>query len=141
MRPGLKCSQFPVSLCVFWCKLTQVKKMVNNLIVLQNVFIISYSLWTVKSGVDAATAPSLYQYIRTNLKNLQAIGVMTIGAYGFDYSNGPNPDFVSLMKVHRSICQANDLPPESVMVSMGMSNDYDRAVRTLNTSTAESLHS
>ncbi|XP_034487904.1 pyridoxal phosphate homeostasis protein [Drosophila innubila] len=81
-----------------------------------------------KSGVDASTAPSLYQHIRTNLKNLQAVGIMTIGAYGFDYSNGPNPDFISLMKVHSSICQANNLPAESVMVSMGMSNDYDRAI-------------
>lgn len=56
------------------------------------------------------------------------MGIMTIGAYGFDYSNGPNPDFVSLMQVHRSICEANSLAPESVLVSMGMSNDYDRAV-------------
>ncbi|KAL7729475.1 hypothetical protein ACLKA6_009033 [Drosophila palustris] len=81
-----------------------------------------------KSGVDASMAPSLYQYIRSNLKNLQAVGIMTIGAYGFDYSKGPNPDFISLMKVHSAICQANDLASESVMVSMGMSNDYDRAI-------------
>ncbi|XP_060648530.1 pyridoxal phosphate homeostasis protein isoform X2 [Drosophila nasuta] len=82
----------------------------------------------VKSGIDAETAPSLYQYIRTNLKNLQAVGVMTIGAYGFDYSKGPNPDFISLMKVHSTICQANNLSGEEVAVSMGMSNDYDRAI-------------
>lgn len=55
---------------------------------------------------------------------------MTIGAYGFDYSNGPNPDFVALLQVQREICKANSLPAEAVLVSMGMSNDYDRAVRS-----------
>jgi len=56
------------------------------------------------------------------------MGIMTIGAFGFDYSNGPNPDFVSLMQVHRSICEAHSLAPDSVLVSMGMSNDFDKAV-------------
>ncbi|EDV93220.1 GH18384 [Drosophila grimshawi] len=82
----------------------------------------------VKSGIDASAAPSLYQYISSNLKHLQPVGIMTIGAYGFDYSNGPNPDFVSLMAVHADICQANALPAEALQVSMGMSNDYDRAI-------------
>ncbi|ALC47546.1 CG1983 [Drosophila busckii] len=82
----------------------------------------------VKSGIDAVAAPSLYQYIKTNLKHLQLEGIMTIGAFGFDYSNGPNPDFVSLLKVQRAICEANDLKPETVQVSMGMSNDYDKAI-------------
>lgn len=84
-----------------------------------------------KSGIEADAAPTLYQYIRTNLKHLLPIGIMTIGAYGFDYSNGPNPDFVSLMQVHGNICQANDLPTDAVQVSMGMSNDFDKAVRSV----------
>ncbi|XP_068153845.1 pyridoxal phosphate homeostasis protein [Drosophila tropicalis] len=82
----------------------------------------------VKSGIEIPKAPSLYQYITTNLKNLQLMGIMTIGAFGFDYSSGPNPDFVSLINVQRSICEANNLNPESVLVSMGMSNDYDKAI-------------
>ncbi|SPP89939.1 pyridoxal phosphate homeostasis protein [Drosophila guanche] len=81
-----------------------------------------------KSGIGTKEAPQLYQFITNNLKHLQLMGIMTIGAYGFDYSIGPNPDFVSLMQVHRSICEANSLSPESVLVSMGMSNDYDRAI-------------
>ncbi|XP_030370834.1 pyridoxal phosphate homeostasis protein isoform X2 [Scaptodrosophila lebanonensis] len=81
-----------------------------------------------KSGISPSEAPTLYNYIRTNLKNLQLAGIMTIGAYGFDYSTGPNPDFVSLMAVHNSICRENNLPPESVQVSMGMSNDYEKAI-------------
>ncbi|EDW14356.1 pyridoxal phosphate homeostasis protein [Drosophila mojavensis] len=82
----------------------------------------------VKSGVDASAAPSLYQYISDNLKHLKPVGIMTIGAYGFDYSNGPNPDFVALLQVQREICKANSLPADAVQVSMGMSNDYDRAI-------------
>jgi len=82
----------------------------------------------VKSGIEAKDAPALYQFIRSNLKHLNLMGIMTIGAFGFDYSNGPNPDFVSLLQVHRSICEANSLPPDSVLVSMGMSNDFDKAV-------------
>ncbi|KAH8278674.1 hypothetical protein KR018_006771 [Drosophila ironensis] len=82
----------------------------------------------VKSGIEPKDAPALFEYIKSNLKHLQLVGVMTIGAFGFDYSKGPNPDFVSLMQVHRSICEANSLAPDSVLVSMGMSNDYDKAV-------------
>ncbi|EDW39376.1 GL14062 [Drosophila persimilis] len=81
-----------------------------------------------KSGIETKEAPKLYQFISKNLKHLQLVGIMTIGAFGFDYSTGPNPDFVSLMEVHRSICEANSLTPNSVLVSMGMSNDYDRAI-------------
>ncbi|EDW59277.1 pyridoxal phosphate homeostasis protein [Drosophila virilis] len=82
----------------------------------------------VKSGIDASAAPSLFKYISANLKHLQPVGIMTIGAYGFDYSNGPNPDFVALMQAHRAICEANDMPPDALQVSMGMSNDYDKAI-------------
>ncbi|KAH8334715.1 hypothetical protein KR074_008071 [Drosophila pseudoananassae] len=82
----------------------------------------------VKSGIEPKEAPALYEFIKSNLKHLKLMGIMTIGAYGFDYSNGPNPDFVSLMQVHRSICEAHSLAPDSVLVSMGMSNDYDRAI-------------
>lgn len=82
----------------------------------------------VKSGIEAKNDPALYQNIKSNLKHLSLMGIMTIGAFGFDYSNGPNPDFVSLMQVHRSICEAHSLAPDSVLVSMGMSNDFDKAV-------------
>lgn len=53
---------------------------------------------------------------------------MTIGAFGFDYSQGPNPDFVSLMQVQKQICEENQLDIEDVQVSMGMSDDFEKAV-------------
>lgn len=56
---------------------------------------------------------------------------MTIGAFGFDYSTGPNPDFVSLKNVHKQICEENNLEPNAVQVSMGMSDDFENAVEII----------
>ncbi|XP_053954700.1 pyridoxal phosphate homeostasis protein isoform X1 [Anastrepha ludens] len=81
-----------------------------------------------KNGVEPNAAPTLYKYIKENLKNLQLEGVMTIGAFGFDYSKGPNPDFISLMSVHNQICTENGLEPSAVQVSMGMSDDFEKAI-------------
>lgn len=53
---------------------------------------------------------------------------MTIGKYGHDYSTGPNMDLVRMMELHVQVCDSLKLAPEDVQVSMGMSNDFDRAV-------------
>lgn len=53
---------------------------------------------------------------------------MTIGKYGHDYSTGPNMDFVELIKCHETLCNTLKLSPENVHISMGMSDDFDRAV-------------
>lgn len=57
-----------------------------------------------------------------------AAGIMTIGAYGFDYSTGPNPDLLALMECHEELCTDLQLKRDAVQVSMGMSDDFDRAV-------------
>ncbi|XP_036322694.1 pyridoxal phosphate homeostasis protein-like isoform X2 [Rhagoletis pomonella] len=59
---------------------------------------------------------------------VQPKGLMTIGAFGFDYTSGPNPDFISLMNVHRLIFEENALEPHAVQVSMGMSDDFEKAI-------------
>lgn len=82
-----------------------------------------------KSGVEPSQAPELFKYIKEKCKNLNVRGVMTIGAYGFDYSTGPNPDFIALMKCHKEICEESAIQPEDLQVSMGMSNDFEKAVR------------
>lgn len=52
---------------------------------------------------------------------------MTIGAFGFDYTKGPNPDFACLMEC------LNHLPnSEKLQISMGMSDDYVEAVSQIN---------
>lgn len=53
---------------------------------------------------------------------------MTIGKFDHDYSTGPNPDFISLMKCHNDICEAFALNEADVEVSMGMSDDFEEAV-------------
>lgn len=53
---------------------------------------------------------------------------MTIGKFGHDYSQGPNPDFICLLDCHDRICKTFDLQPENVNISMGMSDDFEHAV-------------
>ncbi|XP_017481051.1 PREDICTED: proline synthase co-transcribed bacterial homolog protein-like isoform X1 [Rhagoletis zephyria] len=81
-----------------------------------------------KNGVQPSETPALFKYIHNNLKNLKLEGLMTIGAFGFDYTSGPNPDFISLMNVHRLIFEENALEPHAVQVSMGMSDDFEKAI-------------
>ncbi|KAL5284322.1 PROSC family protein [Megaselia abdita] len=81
-----------------------------------------------KNGVEPSKAPALYKHIKEKCSNLDVRGVMTIGAFGFDYSKGPNPDFVALMKCHAQICEESAVRPEDLQVSMGMSDDFEKAI-------------
>jgi PLP dependent protein len=76
-----------------------------------------------KSGVEAEKLLELYDFINEKCKSLQLEGLMTIGAYGFDYSKGPNPDFVSLMECVQLLPH-----PDSLQLSFGMSDDFEKAV-------------
>lgn len=53
---------------------------------------------------------------------------MTIGKFGHDYSTGPNPDFICLVKCHKEVCEAFSLDEGDVNISMGMSDDFEEAV-------------
>lgn len=76
-----------------------------------------------KSGIEPDKVPQLFEFINEKCKSLQLEGLMTIGAFGFDYSQGPNPDFVCLMECLRYLPNA-----ESLQVSFGMSDDFEQAV-------------
>lgn len=82
-----------------------------------------------KNGVDPSQVCTLYKHIKAKCQNLNVQGVMTIGAFGYDYSKGPNPDFITLMKCHQQICEECAIKPEDLQVSMGMSDDFEKAVR------------
>lgn len=84
-----------------------------------------------KSGIEPSEVIGLYEHIIKSCANLQLEGLMTIGKYGHDYSTGPNMDLVRLMECHANVCDTLKLSPATVQVSMGMSNDFDRAVRHL----------
>ncbi|CRK89110.1 CLUMA_CG002539, isoform A [Clunio marinus] len=77
-----------------------------------------------KNGVDPDKVPELFEFINDKCKALKLEGLMTIGAFGYDYTKGPNPDFTALMEC------LNHLPnPESLQVSFGMSNDFEEAIQ------------
>lgn len=76
-----------------------------------------------KNGVQPEQVPELFKFINEKCKALQLEGLMTIGAYGYDYSKGPNPDFVCIMDCLKKLPN-----PESLEVSFGMSDDFERAV-------------
>lgn len=81
-----------------------------------------------KNGTEPAEAVNLYRFVTEKCPNLNCQGVMTIGRFGHDYSTGPNPDFIELMKCHRDICSTFEKDPEEVQVSMGMSDDFVQAI-------------
>lgn len=83
---------------------------------------------TEKSGIPPDECINLYRHISENCKNLALDGLMTIGAFGHDYSIGPNPDFLCLLKCHADVCQTFNLCPANVHISMGMSDDFEQAV-------------
>lgn len=60
-----------------------------------NVFICNIScLIAEKNGVLADEVVDLYKHIIEKCQNLEVVGLMTIGRYGYDCSQGPNPDFL-----------------------------------------------
>ncbi|XP_034936918.1 pyridoxal phosphate homeostasis protein [Chelonus insularis] len=81
-----------------------------------------------KSGCDIEHASALIKHVIENCKNLKFVGIMTIGAYGYDIANGPNPDFLSLVKCREDICKELNINKDEVELSMGMSTDYEHAI-------------
>lgn len=53
-------------------------------------------------------------------------GLMTIGAFGYNVEQGPNPDFLVLMDIYKSIYKTDS---KNIIISMGMSDDFEHAVR------------
>ncbi|XP_063992779.1 pyridoxal phosphate homeostasis protein [Diachasmimorpha longicaudata] len=81
-----------------------------------------------KSGCDLGQTSALVKYVIESCKNLNFMGLMTIGAYGYNPANGPNPDFLSLVKCREDVCRELGLDINNVELSMGMSTDYEHAI-------------
>ncbi|XP_076244926.1 pyridoxal phosphate homeostasis protein isoform X2 [Calliopsis andreniformis] len=81
-----------------------------------------------KSGCEVEETPSLVSYIIENCKNLEFVGLMTIGMYGYDVTKGPNPDFLCLKECRQNVSKKLNINLECIELSMGMSNDYEQAV-------------
>lgn len=84
-----------------------------------------------KSGLEATDAPSLVDYIRNSCSNLHFIGLMTIGAFDHDLTNGPNPDFQRLLRCRQHVCEQLAIDAAQIELSMGMSGDFEHAVSSV----------
>jgi uncharacterized pyridoxal phosphate-containing UPF0001 family protein len=54
---------------------------------------------------------------------------MTIGAYEASVGEDLNPDFLSLVNFKQAICEKLSIDVRTLELSMGMSHDFEQAVR------------
>jgi PLP dependent protein len=76
-----------------------------------------------KSGVTPEQAIDLCQHIVQECPHLTLMGLMTIGARG-DVS-----DFEAFVQFRESVAQALLIDPSTIELSMGMSGDFQEAIR------------
>lgn len=84
-----------------------------------------------KNGVPPAEVTNVVKFVLNDCSNLELDGLMTIGKFGYDAADGPNPDFVCLKKCRDELCQELGIDWKDVGLSMGMSDDFEHAVRFL----------
>jgi len=78
---------------------------------------------------------ALVNYVMGKCPNLKVTGLMTIGALGNsvprDKPSEPdsNPDFLSLIQCRKEVSEALELDETGLELSMGMSNDFEEAIR------------
>ncbi|KFD67845.1 hypothetical protein M514_00247 [Trichuris suis] len=84
-----------------------------------------------KSGIQPAEAGMLAAHIRSTCNNLNFVGFMTIGR--LDHCDAgeedENPDFRCLSDVREAFCKENGISLDQVELSMGMSGDFEQAIR------------
>ncbi|KAK0151992.1 Pyridoxal phosphate homeostasis protein [Merluccius polli] len=83
---------------------------------------------TSKHGLPPEETVNTVKHILSQCTALHFSGLMTIGRYGFDLSEGQNPDFQMLLSQRKKVCDYLNLPMEDVELSMGMSNDFEHAI-------------
>ena len=81
-----------------------------------------------KSGVEPGEeSVKLCRHIREKTPHLKLVGLMTIGAIARSHKGGENEDFVRLREVRDEVQE--QIGGEPLELSMGMSADYESAVR------------
>lgn len=81
-----------------------------------------------KSGCSSDHCVELVKHVISRCPHLKFRGLMTIGEMNYDWSQGENPDFICLVQCRKDVCERLDLNLEDVELSMGMSNDFDKAI-------------
>ncbi|KAJ8917816.1 hypothetical protein NQ315_010725 [Exocentrus adspersus] len=81
-----------------------------------------------KNGIDPSEVCGLTEYVLKECGNLLLDGLMTIGRFGYNPEDGPNPDFLCLKRCRDEICQNLGLDWKNINLSMGMSDDFEHAI-------------
>ncbi|KAF4525346.1 hypothetical protein B566_EDAN007828 [Ephemera danica] len=81
-----------------------------------------------KGGCQPEQLSSVVKHILNECPTMVFKGLMTIGQFGYNPEDGPNPDFVKLVQCRSDLCQELKLNSEDVELSMGMSDDYEHAI-------------
>ncbi|KAG0215088.1 hypothetical protein BGX28_000793 [Mortierella sp. GBA30] len=79
-----------------------------------------------KSGMLSSESLKVARHVVSHCPHLKLAGLMTIGSPSPDLENGENPDFKALSQCRAAICDA--LHIEGLELSMGMSDDFQRAL-------------
>jgi len=85
-----------------------------------------------KNGLEPSDAVETVKFILEKCPNLNFSGLMTIGNLGNSLaaSNvGENPDFSTLANVRKQVSEATNISEADMELSMGMSNDFEEAIR------------
>ncbi|XP_011816105.1 PREDICTED: proline synthase co-transcribed bacterial homolog protein isoform X2 [Colobus angolensis palliatus] len=85
-----------------------------------------------KHGLPPSETIAVVEHINAKCPSLEFVGLMTIGSFGHDLSQGPNPDFQLLLALREELCKKLNIPADQVELSMGMSVDFQHAVRSTN---------
>uniref|UniRef100_A0A0N8EUR9 Pyridoxal phosphate homeostasis protein n=1 Tax=Heterocephalus glaber TaxID=10181 RepID=A0A0N8EUR9_HETGA len=81
-----------------------------------------------KHGLPPSEMIALVEHLNAKCPSLEFVGLMTIGRFGHDLSQGPNPDFQMLWSLREELCEKLQVPAGQVELSMGMSSDFQHAI-------------
>lgn len=70
----------------------------------------------------------MVEHINAKCPILEFVGLMTIGSFGHDLNQGPNPNFQVLLSLREELCRKLSIPTNQVELSMGMSMDFQHAI-------------
>ncbi|RNA20731.1 proline synthase co-transcribed bacterial -like protein [Brachionus plicatilis] len=83
-----------------------------------------------KSGIIPSELEQVYAHIKNSCKNLNILGLMTIGSYEQSTNvDDLNTDFKNLIECKNKLVEKFAINPNSIELSMGMSHDFDQAVK------------
>ncbi|KAK3825368.1 MAG: cytoplasmic protein [Benniella sp.] len=81
-----------------------------------------------KSGMEPGDVVNVARHVKFNCPSLRLAGLMTIGSPNPDLENGENPDFKALNGCRTAIYEEKELHISDLELSMGMSDDFQRAI-------------